>query len=295
MWEVVHEAVVDSCDGLDGVVDGLVSDPTRCNFHPEVLACGRAGVNESACLNAPQIANLKRIYEPWWDVNNTKIFDGLSPGGEASYAFLFNGETPQFGIDFYKNAIINSSTWDYTTINGSTVELADFINPGGVNAYDPDLRSFQASSGKVIEYHGFQDPVIPSLASGTWHDTVLSFYQDLDRVAEVEDFYRLFMVPGMTHCNGGDGAWVIGSGTSQSGIPPAKNTTNYSILYSLIDWVENDNAPQELIGTKYVDDVVDSGIDFTRPFCRYPTIPVYSGSGNLSDASNWACPSQGFY
>lgn len=127
------------------------------------------------------------------------------------------------GIDFYRNAILNSSTWGYTTINGSTIELADSINPvdlplsqeqfvllnlnsGRSQCLRPrPKRSFQAKDGKVIEYHGFQDPVIPSLASGTWYDAVLSFYQDLDRVAEVEDFYRLFMVPGMTHCSGGDG------------------------------------------------------------------------------------------
>lgn len=89
-------------------------------------------------------------------------------------------------------------------------------------------------------------------------------------------------------------AWVTGS-ASQSGYLPASNATEFSLLYSLIDWVENGTAPQELIGTKYVDDVVASGIDFTRPFCRYPTIPVYNGSGNLSLASNWACPSEGFY
>lgn len=69
----------------------------RCNFHPEVLACGKVGVNDTECLNVPQIANLKGIYEPWWESNNTKIFDGLSPGGEAGYGFLFNGLTPQFG------------------------------------------------------------------------------------------------------------------------------------------------------------------------------------------------------
>lgn len=73
----------------------------RCNFHPEVLACGRAGINETECLNTAQIANLKRIYEPWWKINNTKIYDGLSPGGEAGYSFLFNGATPQFGKSPY--------------------------------------------------------------------------------------------------------------------------------------------------------------------------------------------------
>jgi feruloyl esterase len=159
MWATIHAAVINQCDTLDGVVDGIVSDPTRCNFHPEVLACGRR--NETGCLNTAQIANLHRIYTPWWEANNTLMYDGLSPGGETTYSFLFNGVTPQFGIDFFRNAVLNDTTWDYETINGSTVELADQINPGDINSYDPDLRPFQLVGGKVMQYHGYQDPVIP--------------------------------------------------------------------------------------------------------------------------------------
>ncbi|KUJ12218.1 tannase and feruloyl esterase [Mollisia scopiformis] len=296
MWAVIHEAVVSQCDALDGVVDGLVSDPSRCNFHPEVLACGNGISNSSQCLNPAQISNLHQIYTPWWAANNTLIFDGLSHGGEAGYTFLFNSETPQFGIDFFRHAVLNDTAWDYITINGSTIELADAINPGGINAYDPDLRPFQAGGGRVIEYHGYQDPVIPSLSSGTWYDKVYGFYCDLGQASQLSDFYRLFMVPGMRHCSGGDGAWVTGS-ASQSGYTPAENSTEYSLLYSLINWVENKNSsgPQKLIGTKYVGDVVSAGINFTRPYCRWPNIPVYDGVGDVSLAESWSCPTAGVY
>ena len=205
MWTLIQAAVVKQCDALDGVVDGLVSDPSRCNFHPEVLACGAVGTNSSTCLNPAQIANLHRIYTPWWEANNTFIYNGLSPGGETGYTFLFNGATPQFGIDFYRHAIVNDTEWDYSTINGSTIALADAINPGGINAYDPDLRPFQNAGGKVLEYHGYQDQVIPSRASGTWYDKVHEFYSGLGETQDIADFYRLFMVPGMRHCTGGDG------------------------------------------------------------------------------------------
>jgi len=117
MWSVIHEAVVKQCDTLDGVSDGIISDPSRyvvvfayfpktdlsgnrCNFHPEVLACGQDRVNTSSCLNSAQIANLHRIYTPWWESNNSLVYHGLSPGGEAGYSFLFNGATPQFGLFF---------------------------------------------------------------------------------------------------------------------------------------------------------------------------------------------------
>ncbi|KAF8855533.1 tannase-domain-containing protein [Acephala macrosclerotiorum] len=198
-------------------------DPTKCNFHPEVLACGNSLSNSSACLNPAKIANLHRVQAP-----------------EASYTFLMNGATPQFGIDFFRHAVVNDTTWDYSTINRSTVALADAINPDGINAYDPDLRPFQSAGGKVIEYHGYQDQVIPS-PSGRWYDAVYEYYGRLGQAADLR----------LEHCNGGDGAWVTGA-ASQSGILLAKNSTNYSLLYSLIDWVENTNSssPETMIGTK---------------------------------------------
>lgn len=294
MWDTIHTAVLAQCDKIDGLEDGILMDPTKCLFHPEVLLCGRPGVNASACLNSDQVANLKRAYDPWWETNNTFIFPGLAPGTETGWDFLFNSATPEFGIDFFRNAVLNSSTWDYSTINASTVALADAINPGGINAVNPDLRPFQNKGHKVMEYHGYQDPTIPSLASAWWYNKVQAFYEDIDNVSDIEDFYRLFMVPGMQHCSDGDGAWVTGS-ASQSGIWPADNSTDYSLIWSLIDWVENGNAPEAMIGTKFVDDEPSAGVAFTRPYCRFPVVAEYQGSGNVSDAANWACPTAGIY
>lgn len=84
---------------------------------------------------------------------------------------------------------------------------------------------------------------------------------------------------------------------SQSGYLPANNSTEYSLLYSLIDWVENANSsgPNRIVGTKYVDDVPSEGVAFTRPFCRWPNIPIYSRKGNVSVGENWSCPEVGVY
>jgi feruloyl esterase len=224
------------------------------------------------------------------------------------------------GIDFFRHAIINDTAWDYSTINFSTIALADRINPGGINAYDPDLRLFQSAGNKVIEYHGYQDPVIPSLASGEWYDKVYEFYGGLGKVNEVSDFYRLFMVPGMQHCRGGDGgmiyshlfplnlnsgrilminlniAWVSGS-ASQSGYLPSSNATSHSLLWSLVDWVENSDSsgPEMMVGTKYVDDLVSAGVAFTRPYCRWPNVPVWNGAGDFDSEESWSCPTAGVY
>jgi feruloyl esterase len=91
-------------------------------------------------------------------------------------------------------------------------------------------------------------------------------------------------------------AWVTDS-ASQSGYLPSSNATNHSLLYSLIDWVENANStgPSTMIGTKYVNNVVSEGVAFTRPYCRWPNIPVWDGVESVDDAGSWACPSAGVY
>lgn len=91
-------------------------------------------------------------------------------------------------------------------------------------------------------------------------------------------------------------AWVTDS-ASQSGYLPAMNNTEYSLLYSLLDWVENENSKgsQELIGTKYVDDDMAAGVQFTRPYCRWPNIPIYENEGDVNLAESWSCPDEGVY
>ena len=90
-------------------------------------------------------------------------------------------------------------------------------------------------------------------------------------------------------------AWVTDS-ASQS-MQPASNGTEYSLLNSLIEWVENKTStgPHTMVGTKYIGDVASAGVSFTRPYCRWPTIPVYSGKGNVRLAGSWNCPVEGFY
>lgn len=104
------------------------------------------------------------------------------------------------------------------------------------------------------------------------------------------------MVPGMQHCSGGDGAWVTGS-ASQSGYLPASNATDYDLLWALVDWVENEEGekPERMVGTKYVDDVVDEGVEFTRPYCRWPVVPVWDRVGDVNQEGSWFCPREGVY
>ncbi|KAF2767987.1 tannase and feruloyl esterase, partial [Teratosphaeria nubilosa] len=284
MWAVIAEAVLRACDAVDGVVDGVVMDPRGCGFRAEALLCGRDG---TGCLSAAQVANLERMYGPWVDADGVVVNPGLAYSGEASFGGLMNQAQPDF-VQFYEYAVVNDSSWDWTSMSAATVALADSINPGGSNAYDPDLRAFQRARGKVLQYHGFSDPLVPTYNAPAWYDRLVGFYADVGREGEVPDFYRLFTVPGMGHCSGGSGAWVL-DGASQGGVVPGvEGEREYSMLWSLVEWVEGGKAPERVVGTKFVNDSVEAGVQFRRPVCRWPTVAEYVG-GEAWEAESWKC------
>lgn len=301
VWSDVAAAVLAQCDGLDGVEDGIIMDPTQCIVDVDALRCSNqtaAAANTTTCLSPAQAANLQRMYEPWLAPSGALVNPGISASGEASFSWLMNGAEPQFGPTFYRYGVYNTTAWDFRTLTEADVAVADAINPGGANAYDPaGMAAFAARGGRVLHYHGFADPLIPSLNAPAWRDTVVDYYRDAVGAGDAAEddvaaFYRLFMVPGMGHCSGGAGAWVL-DGASQSVTPPIEGDASYSMLYSLIDWVEGgaDSAPEKVIGTHYVDvDASPQVVQFTRPVCLWPTVAVYDGVGDVNDADSWSCP-----
>ncbi|KAK8026688.1 hypothetical protein PG991_003744, partial [Apiospora marii] len=323
LWAgLVAPAVLAQCDAvLDGVADGVVMDPSRCAFRAEVLLCGRNGTGKAnnstttnataSCLTQAQIHNLQRLYRPWLAPTDGLLLNpGLLPGGgEPSLATLMNSPEPLFGPAFYRHAVYNDTAWDWRALSAADIAAADAVNPGGANAYDPDLRPFEARGGKVLQYHGYADALIPALNAVDWYDRVHEFYANASAVGraaaagDVGGFYRLFMVPGMGHCSGGAGAWAL-DGAGQGDLPLTANASSHSLLYSLVDWVEGAAArtnnstglikavgtPESIIGTKFVNDTPTLGVSFTRPICRWPQTAVYDGVGDVNDAASWKCP-----
>jgi feruloyl esterase len=102
---------------------------------------------------------------------------------------------------------------------------------------------------------------------------------------ELDEFYRFFTVSGTGHCGGGDGAHVIGQASDEvSSYDPKEN-----ILMAIVDWVENDNAPETIIGTKYVNDTQSLGVEFKRAHCKYPKRNQYKGTGDPHAIESWEC------
>jgi feruloyl esterase len=284
----IQAAVLGACDALDGVKDGVIEDPTRCRFDPAALLC--SGPESDACLTAPQVASLKRIYSPSRDASGRQILPGYSPGGEAEaggWGPWITGPAPEhslmfsFGTEFYKNMVFDNAAWDYHSFDvDRDTKAADDKMARFLNATDPDLRRFQERGGKLILYHGWSDAAIPALNAIDYYKSAVAAMGE----KEAGSFLRLFMVPGMQHCGGGSGPNSFG----QFGVP--HGDPDHDIDAALERWVEQGIAPERLIAAKYkIDGDPKSGLVRTRPLCAFPLVARYKGSLSTDDAANFTC------
>lgn len=288
---VIQKAVLASCDARDGVKDGLIEDPRACHFDPGSLVC--KGGDAPDCLTEGQVTTLRKIYGgPKNPRTGTQIFPGYAMGTEAipggwSPWILPPGLQAMFGNSYYGQAVFEQASWDFRTLNFDTdVELGDVKAGPVLNSTNPDLRSFRANGGKLIQYHGWGDAAISPLSSIDYYESVRAF---LSRFADARhpntdptDFYRLFLVPGMAHCAGGIGPNDFGNTRNSTATDPEHN-----ILTALEVWVERGTAPARLIGTGAT--VAEPAKPLTRPLCPYPQTAHYLGKGDPSDAGNFTC------
>ncbi|KII91121.1 hypothetical protein PLICRDRAFT_680308 [Plicaturopsis crispa FD-325 SS-3] len=279
LWPVIHDEVLKQCDAIDGVEDGLVSDPQRCIFRPEAITC-RPSSNTSTCLI------------DYYETNGTFIFSGYQPGGELLYpaGSLVGSSVLEISVDYYRDFILNDPTWDCNTLDFATIQEGIRLNPGQMDAVDPNITDFADRGGKLLHYVGWGDPLIAPGNSIHYYESVVAHtmrYSDIDP----ESFYRLFTVPGMGHCGNGNGPTAFGaeSASDASAVaPPGKPDAAHDILLAVVNWVENNTAPAELIATKYVDDNSTLGVSFTRKLCPYPQHSVFTGGDNTT-ANSFQC------
>jgi tannase/feruloyl esterase len=295
---VIQRAVMAACDRLDGVADGLIENPRACTFDPAVLLC--KGADAADCLPTAQVNALQKIYEgPRNPRTRERIFVGQPLGAEAVPGSWGAWITPAnaavaiqfgFGNSYYGAAVFEDPTWNFRMLDfDRDVSLADAKTAQVLNATSPDLRSFRASGGKLLQYHGWGDAAIPAPSSIEYYEAVRAFlmtYPDARTpgAPPTEDFYRLFLVPGMAHCGGGAGANSFGNGGSgaATGRDPERD-----IFSALERWVERGVAPERVVGTGRATD--DPSKPLTRPLCPYPQVAQYRGSGDVNDAASFAC------
>jgi len=284
----IAAAVNAACDAQDSVTDGILNDPRQCHFDPSSLVC-RSGDSDK-CLTSAQAKALKKLYEGAHDSQGKEIYPGLLPGaelGDGGWKAWITGEEPgkslmfDFGNGYFANMVYGKANWKYKTANfDQAVKKADSKTASLLNATDPDLKRFQARGGKLIIYHGWNDPAISALNSINYYQQVLGVMGE----PAVDSFARLYMVPGMQHCFQGPGTDSFG----QPGTMVPKDP-EHDMQLALEQWVEKGVAPGVIVATRYVDEDAAKGVQMTRSLCPYPQEAKYKGSGDTNQPESFEC------
>ncbi len=261
----IHAVALAACDARDGVKDGVIDDPTKVHqFDPKILAC--KGADGPTCLTASQVEAARKIYAAPINPRTKQIvFPGFEPGSELGWQIVAGPTPTALATDLFKYVVFKNPGWDYKTLNfDSDVALADMQDNGTNNATDPNLKTFFEHGGKLLQYHGWADQLISPRNSVNYFESV---EKAMGGPAKIKDSYRLFMVPGMAHCAGGEG------------------TANFDTLGALEQWVENGTPPSRIEASR----IQNGQTDRTRPLCPYPQVAVYNGKGSTDDTKNFVC------
>jgi len=280
---MIQQAALAACDARDGVKDGLVAAPGKCKFDPQVLAC-KSGGDESQCLTAPQVTALRKLYELGYVPSGENELSAMG-GGVRQYAFgAAPGQSLQvmFATGFFGGFVYERADWDFRSFDLTKDAALARTKVGALlDASNTDLSAFNGRGGKLIHYHGLLDGSIPPSMSTKYYDGVV---KQSGSVKSTQDFYRLFLAPGVLHCGFGPGPNSFGNLGPR---PPAD--AGHDTLLALQKWVEEGVAPKQIVATKYVDDDPAKGVVMTRPLCPYPQTAHWDGKGKVEASESFTC------
>jgi len=273
--QAIHTSVLQHCGAQSGVDEGLVTDPPSCNWKPEMIACPSVS-DGGGCLDARQVAAVKRLMAP---ATNSK--------GEVLYAFPYipGTETQWAGWNYFgapspaypprcANFDLPGQYLKYFVDEkmrkqGDALSFDFDHDPVGLDRarriYDAnsfDLRAVKARGGKILMWHGWADGAIMATSSIGYYEGVMKF---MGGSKQTEDFFRLFLVPGVHHGGGGPGL------------------TEFDALTALEHWVEQGQAPEKLVAARSSNGVVER----SRPVFPYPVLARYSGKGDPKQAESF--------
>lgn len=310
---VITNAVIAQCGGRDGglLSDGYLNEPQQCHFDPKSLLC--AGADAPTCLTAAEVDAVETIYAgPIDPATRLRLFPGFERGSEFGWvgfgAFINN---------LWQNMIVEDPTFDFHNFDYTNdVAFFDAKLAGRINSTDPDLSLFKSRGGKLLMWHGWTDTTLEPRSSLNYYNSVVAvtggglrlsdrsgddFLDDHDNdkddkhhdhgrhnsprenLEDTQEFFRLFLAPGVNHCGGGLGpnssfAYTLGNDVGAM-------DADHDILAALDRWVEHGVAPSRLISSHFTAGVADK----TRPICAYPKIARYKGNGDPNQPGSWTC------
>ncbi len=269
-YKWIHEAVLEKCDGtVDGLKDGIVDDPLKCDFDPFSLVCKEG--QTSRCLTKKQAEYLKQIYAgPVYQDTGESIYPGPLPGNELYWTTFTQPNPRRFFFDMFKWLYFGlrfgdpSKDFNAMTYKDDIRWVQNNVAPI-IDADNPDLRPYFNHGGKLMMYIGTEE-----YENYSAHVVFLNKVRDIVGTEAFEKFVRLFVVPGMHHCGGGDNA-----------------CDTFPKLETIVHWYETGSAP-DVLDAAHVDRKTGE-TSFNRPLCAYPETARYKGSGDPSKAENFVC------
>lgn len=262
--QLAQDAAVKACDAQDGLADGLIADPRQCRFDPAELQC--RGAKSDSCLSAAQVTALRTVHQGARAPDGQWALLPMSPGGEAGWSFFVG--TDGSGRDASYSALDNL----FAIALGRPVDLARFAMADvealrgtpfaeGYEADEADLQPFFAGGGKLLLWHGENDPGPSPVGTNDYVRAMLAEAPGARRQM------RYFTLPGVQHCGGGPGA------------------SRVAWLEALESWDETGRAPEVLLG--------GGPNGMVRPHCAWPEVARYRGSGDANDPASWQCAPRG--
>jgi Tannase and feruloyl esterase len=288
---LIGTAVMQQCDGLDGLEDGVLNNPLACDLDVSGLACEAGAEDAGACLSPPQLEAARRAYAGFV-LDGEQVIPGYAPGAELGAGgwerWIAGGfdvleldefqrgveedpdypdpDTPNahfaFGNGVMKYLVFHDPDWDYSTYDFSTFRSDVAAVSSTLDATDPNLDAFRAQGGKLLLYNGWRDMALTPLGTIDYYEKVM------ERDATAADDMRLIMVPGMDHCFGGPGPSLV------------------DWVDEIDNWVETDQAPDH-VTAYFVDEQMQP--DGARLACAWPSVLQYDGAGDPKDAASFSC------
>lgn len=268
---LLQEAVLDQCDRLDGVSDRIINDPRDCRFDYTRLPRCTSETDSSPCFSPEQIRAIQTIYAGASD-GRLQIYPGFPVGCENEPGAWKNwivGPEPgiqqygfpslhfAFGTELFKYLILNDPDWNYADYDFTNFERDTRYAAAYLDATSLDYTGFRDRGGKIIFTHGWNDPALSAF-------TTIQHYESVRRkLGKLDDFMRLFLLPGVLHCGGGPGPG------------------HADWLEIVRDWVENGNAPHKVVVTKSK----DGEVIMSRPVFPYPSTTRYLGGDPDQESS----------